>query len=263
MSDSVLVGKLPWTEYDALVRDGETPVMLPVGSLEQHGPHMSMNVDVLLPSAVAERVACKTGALVAPPVTYGYKSQPKCGGGNHMPGTTSLDGTTLVLVIRDVIKEFARHGVRKMILVNGHYENGWFLTEGIDVAIRELRWDGIRDMKVMLLSYWDFIGDQTIEKLYPEGFSGWDLEHGGVMETSLMLTLHPELVDMSKVVDFDPPSFPPYDLFPLNPDWVPAPGTLSSAKNATKEKGDVLLDVSVAGIAEAVASEFGAGRGGR
>ena len=64
-------------------------------------------------------MAARIGALVAPAFAYGYKSQQKSGGGNHMPGTTSLDGQTVCHTVRDILKEFARHGVRKVVLVNG------------------------------------------------------------------------------------------------------------------------------------------------
>lgn len=72
---SVHISELAWPEYDARVRDGRTPVLIPVGALEQHGPHMSMNPDVLLPTAISERVADRIGGLVAPPIAYGYESQ--------------------------------------------------------------------------------------------------------------------------------------------------------------------------------------------
>jgi len=260
MSSSVFIAEHSWTAYDARVRDGKCAVLLPIGALEQHGPHLSMNPDVLIPTGISARIAGRVDALVAPAIAYGYKSQPKSGGGNHMPGTTSLDGQTLTHTVRDVIKEFARHGVRKLALMNGHYENSMFVVEGVDLALRELRWGGIDDFKVVLLSYWDFVGDDTIARLYPEGFTGWALEHAGVMETSIMLTLHPHLVDMSKVVDHPPADFPPYDVYPLNPDWIPPSGSLSSAKNATREKGEVLIDVCVDGITEALGDEFGLGR---
>lgn len=254
--ETVFAAELSWPDYDARVRDGSVPILLPVGSMEQHGHHMPMNVDVLLPVEFARRVAEATGALVAPPFTYGYKSHQKSGGGNHLPGTTSLDGATLVAALRDVIKEFARHGVRRICLVNGHFENSWFIVEGIDLALRELKWGGIADMKIVVLSYWDFVDKPTIARLYPDGFSGWDLEHGGVLETSLMLALYPHQVRLERAVDHAPATFPPYDVYPARPEWTPASGTLSSPKAASAEKGEILLQVCVDGIAGALAVEF-------
>ena len=256
MTQSVIIGELAWPEYDRLVKNGETMVLLPIGALEQHGHHMSMNPDVLLPSAMAEGVARRIGALVAPPISYGYKSQQKSGGGNHMPGTTSLDGLTLTSTIKDVLKEFARHGVRKVAMINGHFENSMFIVEGVDLAIRELRWEGIKDFAVVVLSYWDFVAEDTIQAIYPDGFPGWAVEHGGVLETSLMLHLHPHLVDMSKVVDHPPASFLPYDFFPVKPEWTPSSGCLSSAKPATADKGKLLFEVCVEGISLQLRTAF-------
>lgn len=254
--NTVFAAELSWPDYDALVRDGSVPILLPIGSMEQHGHHMPMNVDVLLPVEFARRVAERTGALVAPPFTYGYKSHQKSGGGNHLPGTTSLDGATLVSALRDVIKEFARHGVRRICLVNGHFENSWFIIEGIDLALRELKWGDIHDMKIVVLSYWDFVDKTTIARLYPNGFAGWDLEHGGVLETSLMLALYPHQVRLERAVDHAPASFPPYDVYPPKPEWTPVSGTLSSPKEASAEKGEILLQVCVDGIVGALNTEF-------
>lgn len=254
---SAFASELTWPVYDAAVRGGKTPILIPIGSMEQHGHHMPLHVDVLLPTEFARRAALDIGGLVAPPFTYGYKSHQKSGGGNHLPGTTSLDGATLVAALRDVIKEFARHGVRKICLVNGHFENSWFIIEGIDLALRELRWDGVTDLKIVVLSYWDFVDRETVSRLYPDGFPGWDLEHGGVLETSLMLSLYPELVTLEAAVDVEPAVFPPYDVYPVKPEWTPASGTLSSPKDASAEKGEILLKVCSEGIAAALKTEFG------
>lgn len=261
MSKSVFAAELAWPDYHTRVRNGQTPILIPMGSMEQHGHHMPMHVDVLLPTEFARRVAENIGALVAPSFTYGYKSHQKSGGGNHLPGTTSLDGATLVAALRDVIKEFARHGVRQICLVNGHFENSWFIVEGIDLALRELRWDGINDLKVVVLSYWDFVDEPTIARLYPDGFSGWDLEHGGVLETSLMLRLYPDLVHMERAVHHAPASFPPYDVYPPKPEWTPESGTLSSPAEASVEKGEILLQVCTDGIIAALREELSATRG--
>jgi creatinine amidohydrolase len=253
----VALAELDWMTYQQAVSAEDAIIFLPIGALEQHGPHMSMNPDVLIPQAIAEGASeLLKNAMVAPPIAYGYKSQQQSGGGNHLPGTTSLDGITLTQTVRDIIKEFARHGARKIVMMNGHFENSMFLVEGIDLAIRELGWAGIDDINIMILSYWDFVDDKTIERLYPDGFTGWAIEHGGVLETSLMLYLYPHLVDMDKVVDHPPAKFPPYDMFPVDPELTPASGTLSSAKNASREKGEILMSVCVDGIARSVSEKF-------
>lgn len=87
--ETAFAAELAWQDYDARVHDGGTPILIPIGSMEQHGHHMPMHVDVLLPTEFARRVANTISALVAPPFTYGYKSHQKSGGGNHLPGTTA------------------------------------------------------------------------------------------------------------------------------------------------------------------------------
>lgn len=258
--DTVFAAELAWPDYQNRVAKGSVPILIPLGSMEQHGHHMPMHVDVLLPTEFARRVAGEIGGLVAPPFTYGYKSQQKSGGGNFFPGTTSLDGASLVQALKDVVKEFVRHGVRDVCVVNGHFENSWFIVEGIDLALRELRWDGIDDVKVVVLSYWDFVDQASIDRIYPDGFLGWDVEHGGVLETSLMLRLHPDLVWLQEAVKHPPASFPPYDVYPPRQELTPGCGTLSSPEDATAEKGDILLEVCTRGISDALRYEFGSGR---
>ena len=256
MTNNVRIGEIPWTTYHERVQGGQAVVLLPAGALEQHGPHLPMNCDVVIPTALCERVARRVGGMVAPAIAYGYKSQARSGGGNHFPGTTSLDGVTLIMTVRDVIKEFARHGVRNMALVVGHYENTMFVIEGIDLALRDLRSDGIRDMKILRVDYWDFILQETLQKVWTEGFPGWATEHAGVMETSIMLNLHPELVDMKQVPVHPPAAFPPYDVYPTDISRVPSSGALCSAKIATADKGALLLGDYVDGISRAIAEEF-------
>jgi creatinine amidohydrolase len=178
------------------------------------------------------------------------------GGGQHFTGTTSLDGNNLSLMLRDVLREFARHGARRVAVVDGHYENQMFLIEGIDLAMRELRYDGVRDMKIIRLEYWDFTSNETLAKVFPEGFPGYALEHAAVMETSLSLHLHSHLVRWDKLPKDAPADFPPYDVYPTNPSWVPPSGSLSSPRSASAEKGKALFEEYVKTIAAALRKEF-------
>ena len=125
--------------------------------------------------------------------------------------------------------------------MNGHYENYQFIFEGAELALEKARENGIRDVKIQLLSYWDFVDDETIEALYPDGFTGWDLEHAGVMETSLMLLFHPDLVDLGKTDDplYEglPAELPNYDVLPIVPGYTPPSGCLSPW-NPRARRGD-------------------------
>ena len=250
-----LMNRLTWQEYQQRVQRDESVVFLPVGATEQHGPHLPLGTDHILADAVSRTVATKVGGLVAPALSYGYKSQPKCGGGQHFCGTTSLDAATLIGQVRDTVREFARHGAKKLVLVNGHYENQWFLIEGIDLALREF--GGTPPLSVMRLEYWDFFTAPTLDTIFPDGFPGYALEHAAVLETSMMLHYHPDLVHLDRIPDDGPADFPPYDMYPPHTDWVPPSGVLSSAKAATREKGTMMVEELGDLIAGAVRHEFG------
>ncbi len=255
MVDTVFMAELSWPVFAERIANNP-PVFLPIGATEQHGPHLPLNVDVVLPTGVAERVAREVGGLVAPTIPYGYKSQPRSGGGEHYPGTIGLDAHTLSLVVRDVVCRLAHHGARRMVLVNGHFENAWPVVEGLDLALRELRRDGIGDVVALRLEYWDFVDRETLDKVFPEGFPGVELEHASRLETSLMLLLRPDLVAMEKAPDDGPARFPTYDRWPLRPGVVPASGVLARAQGATAEKGGWLMADHVRLITTALMREF-------
>ena len=248
----VHMNRMSWQQYRDRVT--QAPVFLPVGALEQHGPHLPLGTDALLATAIAAATAAAVGGIVAPVLAYGYKSQPKCGGGQHFCGTTSLDAATLIGQVRDTIREFIRHGARRLVLVNGHYENTWFLIEGIDLALRECRGP---PPSIMRLEYWDFCTEATLSRIFPDGFPGFALEHAAVIETSMMLHLHPELVQVDLIPEDPPAQFPPYDLYPTRTEWVPSSGVLSSARGSTAGKGALICGEVVLRVAAAVRAEFG------
>ncbi len=250
----ILMSDLSWVDYKARIESEHPPILLPVGALEQHGPHLPLGTDGLLSSSVAQDTARRIGALVAPTLSYGYKSQPKCGGGQHICGTTSVDAATLIGSVRDAVREFARHGVTKLVIVNGHYENQWFLIEGIDLGLRDLGPNA--KIEVMRLEYWDFMTPETLAHVFPEGFPGFALEHAAVLETSMMLHYHPSLVRLDLIPDDGPAQFPPYDIHPLRPEWVPTSGVLSSARGSDAGKGKLLSDEVASRMAAAITTGF-------
>jgi len=256
MVDSVFMSELSWPEFQKKVA-ANRPVLIPLGATEQHGPHLPLGVDIVLPTGVCERVARQVGGIVAPTIPYGYKSQPRSGGGQAFPGTTSLDAHTFALVLRDIIRDLGAHGVRRIVVVNGHFENMWPSVEGVDLGLRELRRDGIADMQLLRLEYWDFVSRATLDRLFPDGFPGTELEHASLLETSLMLLLRPDLVAMDAVPSDGPAKFPTYDMRPVPEGFVPASGVLAVAHGSSAEKGEWLMNDHVALIAAAIRKEFG------
>jgi len=254
---SVHIAELSWTAYDEKLKRDNPVIILPVGSLEQHGPHSPLATDTIIPQEIGIAVAETIDGLIAPPIAYGYKSMPRTGGGNHFPGTTSLDGDTLVRLTRDILCEFARHGARRLLILDSHYENEMFLIEGIDLALKDLKSWGIDDLRIMKVRYFEFVSEATLATVFPDGFPGWPLEHAGVMTTSVLLHRRPDLVHMDKVPNQKPVIYPPYDLFPVDPKKGTQTGILATAKGATPEKGEILFKEYVAGISAATREAFG------
>jgi creatinine amidohydrolase len=256
MVESVFMAELSWPEWERKIAGGAV-IFIPLGATEQHGPHLPLNVDVILPTGVAERVARNVGGLVAPTFQYGYKSMPRSGGGQTFPGTTSLDAQTFAHTLRDVIRDLAVHGAKRFVVMNGHYENAWPSVEGLDLALRALRQENITDITAMRLESWDFVRQETLDRIFPEGFPGTELEHASLIETSLMLLLRPDLVELDKIPQEGRASFPPYDIFPPPPGYLRSSGVLADARGSRAEIGQWLMDDHVELITAAVSKEFG------
>jgi creatinine amidohydrolase len=251
-ASDVLAGEMSWTEYADRMKKNPV-VMLPVGALEQHGPHLPLSTDVIVPTEISVRVAREIGGIVLPGLDYGYRSMPKSGGGDRYPGTTNLDASTLVGLVRDIIREQVRHGARNLCMVVGHFENQWIVTEGIIQAMREV---GDKGVRIMRLEYWDFLDQEFIDKRFPEGLDSMALEHAAVLETSMMMHLYPEKVRLDLIPDNPPANFPHYDIFPHDHSWVPDSGALTSAKRASAEHGKAIIDHYRRTISAAVKNEF-------
>lgn len=243
---------MTWPEYQAHI-DRAAPVFLPVGAHEQHGPHLPMATDALFAQAMAERVAAEVDGIVAPCVRFGYKSQARSGGGQTFTGTISMDGSTLCHTVLDILRELARHGVKQCVIVNGHYENQWFLTEAIELAQREFTL-ARQCMHVIRCEYWDYTPQAVYDRIFEGNFPGVDLEHAALIETSMMLYLHPEYVRRDRIPNNPLANFPAHDSYPQDGAHVPESGVLAPAGNSSVEKGKLLVESIVEHMATAMKS---------
>jgi creatinine amidohydrolase len=248
-----ILAEMMWPEVEAAIDRG-AGVFLPVGSTEQHGYHLPLATDVILPTELALAVADELDFLVAPPVSYGYRSRPLSGGGQGFVGTTSLQARTLMALVEDVLDELIRQGFQRIALVNWHFENQNFVYEAAYLAHERNRDAPAR----ILVAEHPFaeLSEKTMKTLFPEEFPGWDYEHASIMETSLMLHLRPELVLFDRAVDDASKRHPWYDMVPVPEDFVPASGTLWKATQASAEKGKITWEEIVGQFRAAVASEF-------
>lgn len=253
MPRRVRLDELTWPEV-AAAASADTPVILPIGATEQHGYHLPLCVDVTLPESLARAVSERLGLLVAPPVTYGYRSRPLSGGGEGFPGTISLSGRTLMSLVEDIVAGLARSGLRRIVLLNWHFENSNFIYEAAWCAHARAGADAPQVMVVE--AAFSELSETVMEALFGDEFPGWDVEHAAVLETSLMQHLRPDLVLFDRAVDDAAERHPAYDMVPPPAAFVPTSGTLWKATRANAEKGALAWDEIVARVGAAIAAEF-------
>jgi creatinine amidohydrolase len=236
--------------HDAIADDAL--VILPVGAIEQHGPNLPIDTDAYLAMALAVAGARGRQAVVAPPIIYGCRSRPQSGGGERFPGTLSLDGITFIQMASDVLDGLMRHGFRRLLVFSWHMENQGFVYEA---AARSAR--AYPDAKLVVMEEpFDSLSPEAMHTLFPAGFPGWPVEHAGVLETSLMLFLRPNVVG-SDPRPGDKLVAVPYDILPEQPVSVEESGVLWSASGASAESGELAFSEIVTKLQIVIDREFG------
>ena len=175
------------TDFASLDADRVIAV-LPIASIEQHGPHLPVCTDACINQAVIERtlelLPDKLPVTVLPMMPVGKANEH-----SSFPGTLTLESETVQLLWTEIAESVHRTGIRKLVLFNSHGGNSRILQ----VVARDLR--ARLDMLVVVA------GPTDPEDLFPEEEMRYGI-HGGSVETSLMLHLRPDLVDMSKAENF-------------------------------------------------------------
>jgi creatinine amidohydrolase len=176
----------------AALAEHDPVLLLPIGAIEQHGPHLPVDTDANSVSTIAERAAARVGpdgALVLPTIHWGLSPY-------WMPfaGTITLRPETILALISDIGRSVAGHGFRRLVIINGHGGNGGI----IGVAATQLADHGLR---AIALSYWALLGSD-LGSITPADHG--HIGHAGQTETSLQLHLQPDRVasDYQSVTDW-------------------------------------------------------------
>ena len=234
----VKMTEMTWMELEKKIKE-EAVTILPIGSCEQHGPHLPLSVDTVLSNGFAEKLAERIDGVAAPAQAYGYRSKPFSGGGPLFPGTVDLSGETLIHLTYDIIEELIKDGVKNILVLSCHFENEAFVCEAVDLVTQKY---GDR-AKVLIANWWDPMPEDLIDKVFDEvEFPGWALEHAAVTETSLMMAMAPELVHEDRMVQTEGVNPPPYHIYPVPGDAVPETGVLASAKSSSAARGQLMID---------------------
>lgn len=245
----VHLSEMSWPEIGAAVKRG-AGVVLVVGSLEQHGPHLPTATDLYIPLAVANAVAENLDLMVAAPLTYGYRSMPQTGAGEFFPGTFWLSGPVLEQAVEQIVTQLIRTGFRRILLLSWHWENMRSLWEACITAHEIAR---AADAKIVLVDNpGQLITTDTTREVFGPSFQGWEVEHAALAETALMQHLRPHLVRSDQIRDDHAAELLPYEVIPASHERAPASGVFATASQATAEKGRTLFTNLVESI-EAIA----------
>jgi len=148
-----------------LIKKSNTTAIIPVGSIEQHGPHLPVSTDTDIVSEIAKLVSEKCNFFLLPAISYGISFE-------HAPlFNLSLKGKTLQQILIDICISLSSNNINTIFIINGHHGNQKSL-ENLDKKIKSISKKKIR---VFVFSYWHFMKQE--------------FDHAGFVETSLMLTI--------------------------------------------------------------------------
>jgi creatinine amidohydrolase len=234
----MLMSEMTMPEFEAALAK-TTTVVIPYGSVEEHGPHLPLSTDTLHAQEVAKRAAALYPLLVAPPVHYGL-----CRSTSEHPGTLSISGNTLKALTLEVGKELYRQGCRQIILLTGHAGGTHVaaLIEAGEGLLRELT-----EIRVAVVNILDLLGEAL--KQAPDLVQTRGDAHAGEVETGLMLSAHPELVRGTAAPEW--PAFPKFILSRKKRKFWPG-GVWGDPGAGTREKGEKILQYEVNFLVEIV-----------
>ena len=226
-------------------------VIIPVGSLEQHGPQCALGTDFLVPQYMADKLSAVDNVIVAPTVNYGV-----CDYHMSFPGTVSIGVEGLSLLLGKIVEGLMSHGARRFLVLNGHGGN----TPAIDsAALKAYKAGGI----LAELDWWVVVGQ--LDKRYAGG-------HGDKIETEAMLAVDESAVHLELAMDMDAKKLTD-EIYPVHiqslrfkgADLRIARDTNETAphgwfgpwdpRDAKKEEGEAMMELCVS-YAEAFIEEF-------
>ncbi len=244
MENTTRIKEMTWFEY---ARRTDDWFILPVGAVEQHGPHLPLYVDTILAEEFAERIAEQVHGVVAPALSYGYKSKPFSGGGPLFPGTIDLSGRTLQYIIEDILEEAVRDGFKKILIFSAHFENEAFIAEAMDICSRRFG----DTVQILLMNWWDPMSPTLIDEVFDTiPFPGWALEHAAVTETSLMMYFAPAMVRAEQIVQRSNAVPEICYKYPIDRNSIPKDGCLASAQSSSAEKGRKIVEDVIRNITD-------------
>jgi creatinine amidohydrolase len=237
-------GRLTWPEVRRAAAEDRV-CLIPVATLEDHGPHLPIDTDLRITEEIARRTAeaAPDDIVLLPPVPHGYSP-------HHMdfPGTITIGWDTFTRYCTDVGRSLAHHGFKRMLYLHGHGSNQNF----VEAAARLV---GVEHPDVLSAAAFYLSGRRSLERIGELRDSGpGGMAHACELETSIYLAIDPDAVAMDRAVDER--GYPAGEYASM--DWADGPlklmpwwsafsrtGVQGDATAATGEKGEALLELAV------------------
>jgi len=239
---TVFLEQLTWTEVRDRVRSGTTTIIIPIGGTEQSGPYLALGKHNVRVKALSGKIAATLGnALVAAVLAYvpeGNVNPPT----SHMrfPGTITIPNDTFEKILESAARSFTQHGFRDVVFLGDH---GGYQKQIKTVADRLNReWAKTPARAHALAAYYQASQIEFAQILRHKGFSDEEIGiHAGVLDTSLMLALDPDMVRTDALRSAGKIS--------------PAEGVYGDPRRASAELGQAGVDLIVARTVEAIRKE--------
>ncbi len=233
----ILYEKLSWDEATKLAHDPGLILLAP-GSLEQHGPHCSMDVDAAINYEICRRISAEIGAPVFPKIMPGISQS------HGFPGTVWLRPETFTAFLYDIISSLVETGYQKFLFLNGHMWNQSAL-----LGVRDNARCDFRHVQIRVMNWWNF--DPEVYRLVSQDCPLGRSLHANIGETACMLAIDPENQDMEKAVRLKVDN-PEYEHFwDYREEQMTTSGVMgASATEATAELGEEIIALAAGKLVE-------------
>ena len=175
-------------------------IVIPIGAIENHGPHLPLGTDSIISEFFSKRIASKFKCIVSPTIHYTCKSLQKSGGGCYKPGTNCINNHTFGEKLEKILENYIKDKYENIIILNGHLENAPMIENALEnilektIQTKPYYHNKQTSTAIISINYWDVLTLQDCEEITHTKIENFQSEHAGIMETSIMLYIDPSLV---------------------------------------------------------------------